>query len=140
MLLPYLTKKTPDELAQAASHLINPTLTIMKSTTELTMTRQPVQVPVTQEDWFNLPADFEVFMNQVDNVREQMDSSVPYDPLYPSYEYSWCMDETIAVETLVYYWNEVDQPLPDATKIVEEITSAMGEADYDAYVASAYSY
>lgn len=112
----------------------------MKSTTEPTMIRTPVQVPVTQEDWFNLPADFEAFMNQVDSVRQQMDSAIPYDPLYPSYEYSWCIDESIAIETLIHYWNDVEKPLPDAAKIVEEITAAMGEADYDAYVASAYSY
>ena len=104
------------------------------------MTRQPIQLPITNESWDNLPIEFLEFIDQVDEVREMMDRSTPSDPLYPSYDYVWSIDGTVALDTLTYYWNKVDEPLPEISKIVEEISEAMGEASYDSYVASAYSY
>lgn len=112
----------------------------MKSTAEPTMLRQPVQLPITQEEWFSLPDDFVAFMNEVDKTREQMDKEIPFDPLYPSYEYVWDTDDSIAIETLIYYWNKVDQPLPDARKIVEEISEGICEAGYEQYVAESYGF
>lgn len=104
------------------------------------MTRQPIQLPSTNENWDNLPIEFLEFLDQVDSVREMMDKATPSDPLYPSYDYVWDVDSTIALDTLTYYWNKVDEPLPEINRIVEEISQAMGEAAYDSYVESAYSY
>jgi hypothetical protein len=101
--------------------------------------RPAIQEPITNENWNTLPAEFNVFLDSIDEAKKLAESKEIVDPLYPSYDYSWEVDSDIALQTAVYYWNSNDE-LPSPNVIVEEITEALGEQAYDDWVSSAYSY
>jgi hypothetical protein len=101
--------------------------------------REHIDFPKTHADWEALPIEFHSYLDQLDSRREQKEKSIPQDPLYPSYKYSFSLDEDIAIQTILIYWNN-DKPLPDNDFILDEIDDHMAEADYDTYVSSLYSY
>lgn len=102
-------------------------------------TRPLIQEPVTAENWKDLPKEFNDFLDDIDEARKIAESKEVIDPLYPSYDYDWQVDSDIPLQTAIYYWNS-DMELPSAEVIVEEINDALGEAAYDDWVSSAYSY
>ena len=101
--------------------------------------RQSIEIPITQENWNNLPQEFNEFLDTLDEVRQVFASKQTVDPLYPSYDYEWEMDSTIALDTAAYYWNS-DEELPSPEIIINEINEAFAEAAYDDWVSSAYSF
>jgi hypothetical protein len=106
------------------------------------MTRQTIDYPETQESWDNLPQDFLDYLDVLDNAKivKANIANTPVDPLYPTYDYEWELDERLALETILYYWNQVDKELPDSNALLDDINEGYGEAAYDDYVSSAYSY
>jgi hypothetical protein len=102
--------------------------------------RQVLTEPQSQEEWDNLPVVFHQYLDEIDEARQDAESKEVNDPLYPSYTYSWDVDSNIPLDVIMYHWNQVDSPLPEPKVIVEEISDALGEAAYDDWVASAYSY
>lgn len=102
-------------------------------------TRPFIQEPVTTENWKDLPKEFNDFLDGIDAARKVAESKEVIDPLYPSYDYDWEVDSDIPLQTAIYYWNS-DEELPSFEVIIEEINDALGEAAYDDWVSSAYSY
>jgi hypothetical protein len=102
------------------------------------MTRPILAFPQNNQEWDNLPAAFTEFMNKVDLIRQSKANLQIIDPLYPSYDYDWDIDSTIPLETLIYYWNQTDKPLPDPEEVVEEINEGLGEAAFEAHEVSRY--
>ena len=105
------------------------------------MTRPTITIPDIHDydSWKKLPQEFHNFLDELDAIREELCNQQVIDTLYPSYSYDWAIDSTIALDTVVYYWNS-DKDLPDAKRIVKEIDEAYGEAAYDSYMADAHSY
>jgi hypothetical protein len=106
------------------------------------MTRQIINYPETQDSWENLPQDFLDYLDVLDNARvvKANIANTPGDPLYPTYDYEWELDNKLALETILYYWNRVDKELPSNDEVLDYINEGYGEAAYDDYVSSAYSY
>lgn len=102
------------------------------------MTRPILAFPRIQQEWNDLPAAFTEFMNKIDLIRQSKANLQIIDPLYPSYDYDWDIDSTIPLETLIYYWNQTDKPLPDPEEVVEEINEGLGEAAFEAHEVSRY--
>ena len=103
------------------------------------MIRHTIVIPDSYEEWKNLPQEFHNFLDELDEVRKELSAQQVIDPLYPSYYYDWEVDSTLALDTVIYYWNS-DKDLPDVRRIVEEIEEAYGEDAYDSYMADAHSY
>lgn len=99
-----------------------------------------IEEPKTQEDWNNLPSEFLFYLNEVDSVRQSLLKKEVIDPLYPSYDYDWEVDSDIPFNTILYYWNRVNDELVNPDEMVELIQDELGSAAWDDYCASAYSY
>lgn len=104
------------------------------------LTREYIHTPKTQNEWNNLPQGFSDYLDSLDEARVNLSNSQVVDPLYPSYDYEWCLDEEIPFTTILSYWNDLDKELPSHQKILDEINEGMAEAAYDSYVSSFYSY
>ena len=107
------------------------------------MTRQTIDYPETQENWVNLPQEFQDYLEVLDNAKnvKAKIANFPVDPLYPTYDYEWWeLDDKLALETILYYWNQVDKELPSNDELLDNINEGYGEAAYDDYVSSTYSY
>ena len=107
------------------------------------MTRQTIDYPETQENWENLPQEFLDYLDVLDNAKTVKANIAisPVDPLYPTYDYEWWeLDDKLALETILYYWNQVDKELPSNDEVLDNINEGYGEAAYDDYASSAYSY
>ena len=102
------------------------------------MTRPTIEFPRIQQEWNDLPEAFTQSMEKVDLIRQSKANLQIIDPLYPSYDYDWDIDSTIPLETLIYYWNQTDKPLPDPEEVVEEINQGLGEAAFEAHEVSRY--
>jgi hypothetical protein len=102
--------------------------------------RQLITEPQSQIEWDNLPVEFHQYLDEIDEARKDADSKLVIDPLYPNCEYDWDVDSNIPLNVIMSYWNQVDSPLPKPEVIVNEICYALGEASYDDWVSSAYSY
>jgi len=113
-----------------------------KTSTLQIMNRQIINYPETQEEWDNLPQDFLDYLDVLDEVKsvKAENTNNPVDPLYPTYDYEWELDSKIALETILYYWNQVDKELPSNDEILDGINEGYAEAAYDDYVSSFYSY
>lgn len=98
-----------------------------------------IQEPVTADNWKDLPKEFNQFLDDLDEARQNAASKEVIDPLYPSYDYDWEVDSDICLQTVIYYWNS-DKELPSLATIVEEVNEALCESAYDQWVSSAYSY
>ena len=92
------------------------------------------------ESWDDLPEEFTYYLDVLDKIRIKKVNEQVVDPLYPSYDYDWELDEEIPLTTILYYWNNLDKELPEPDKLLDEINEGMGEAAYDDYVSSYYSY
>ena len=103
------------------------------------MNRQNINYPETQEDWDNLPQQFKDYLDTLDEAKNKLVYNQKVDPLYPSYDYEWELDDEIPFRTILEYWNSSDE-LPDHKVIFDEINDYMAEAAYDYYVSSFYSY
>lgn len=103
------------------------------------MNRQNINYPETQLDWDNLPQQFKDYLDSLDEAKNELVSNQKVDPLYPSYDYEWELDEEIPFRTILEYWNSNDE-LPEHQVIFDEINDCMAEAAYDYYVSSFYSY
>lgn len=102
-------------------------------------TREHIDFPKTHADWETLPIEFHSYLDRLETLREKKEKAISQDTLYPSYNYSFSLDEDIAIQTILIYWNN-GQPLPDDDLIIEEINDYMAEADYDTYISSFYSF
>lgn len=102
--------------------------------------RQVIAEPQSQSEWDDLPVEFHQYLDEIDEARNNADSEQVIDPLYPNYEYSWDVDSSIPFDVIMHHWNRTDLPLPEPEKIVNEICDALGEASYDDWVSSSYSY
>ena len=53
------------------------------------MTRQIIDYPETQENWDNLPQEFQDYLEVLDNAKnvKAKIANSPVDPLYPTYYY-----------------------------------------------------
>ncbi len=103
------------------------------------MSRVKLNYPENQDSWNSLPQEFLDYLNVLDEVKLVKFKEQVVDPLYPSYDYEWELDDDIALRTILEYWND-DKELPDPIVILDEINEGMAEAAYDAYVSSFYSY
>ncbi len=104
------------------------------------MTRTLLNYPESQDSWDNLPKEFTDYLDVLDETRVRKVNEQVVDPLYPSYDYEWELDQEIPLSTILYYWNDPDKELPEPDKLLDEINEGMGEAAYDDYVSSYYSY
>ena len=104
------------------------------------MTRTLLNYPESQDSWDNLPKEFTDYLDVLDEIRVRKVNEQVVDPLYPSYDYEWELDQEIPLSTILYYWNDVNKELPEPDKLLDEINEGMGEAAYDDYVSSYYSY
>lgn len=103
------------------------------------MNRVKLNYPETQDSWNELPQEFKNYLDVLDEVRLSEVKTQVIDPLYPSYDYDWELDEEIPLRTVLEYWNRDDE-LPEPIVILNEIQDGMEEAAYDAFVSSYYSY
>jgi hypothetical protein len=104
------------------------------------MTRTLLNYPESQDSWDNLPKEFTDYLNFLDEIRIETAKQQVVDPLYPTYDYEWELDEEIPLITILNYWNDVNKELPDPNVIFEEINDCFAETSYDDYVSSYYSY
>lgn len=102
--------------------------------------RQVINYPEKQEDWDNLPEEFKNYLDHLDKIRlEQAVKHSNKDPMYPNYDYCWELDEDLAIQTILHYWNNLDKKLPEPIKILDEINDCFSEHSYDDYASSFYS-
>lgn len=94
--------------------------------------RLAIQEPQSQEESDNLPTEFLNYLNEVDAVREELLKKEVIDPLYPSYDYDWEVDCDIPFNTILYYWNRVNEELVNPVEMVELIQDEHGSAAWDA--------
>jgi hypothetical protein len=104
------------------------------------MIRTFIQVPTNQEEWDNLPQEFNDYLDNLNEARIKLSDSQVVDPLYPSYDYEWELDEEIPFTTILLYWNDLNKELPNHQKILDEINECMAETSYYDYISSFYSY
>jgi hypothetical protein len=91
------------------------------------MNRQIINYPETQVEWDNLPQDFLDYLDVLDEVKSK-------------YDYFWELDSHLAFETIIYYWNKINDPLPTNDELLSGINEGYAEAAYEDYVSSFYSY
>ncbi len=104
------------------------------------MSRSAIEYPKSQDDWNNLPKEFNDYLSVLDQARQNKAESIPVDPLYPSYDYEWELDDEIPFNIILMYWNDVNKELPDSDKLLDDINDSLAESAYDDYVGSYYSY
>jgi hypothetical protein len=101
------------------------------------MNRPYVTFPISNKEWDNLPNEFKLFIDQVDEVRNQMEErEMKYT--YPSYDYSWNVDSDIPLQTLIHLWNS-DESISDIKELVKDISTGLAEEAFMDYYASSYS-
>lgn len=102
--------------------------------------RTIINYPENQAGWDNLPEEFKNYLDQLNKIRlnQAIDHSYQ-DPVYPNYDYCWELDEDLAIQTILHYWNDVENQLPEPIKILDEINDCIAEASYDDYASSFYS-
>lgn len=103
------------------------------------MNRQKVNYPETPDSWNELPQEFLDYLNDLDEARQIKLGQQVIDPLYPTYDYDWELDEEIPLRTVIEYWNS-DKELPEHSVVIDEANDCLAEAAYDYYVESWYSY
>lgn len=104
------------------------------------MTRKFIHTPKTQDEWDNLPQEFSDYLDSLNQARIKLADSQVVDPLYPSYDYEWDLDEEIPFTTILLYWNDLNKELPNHQKILDEVNECIAETSYDDYISSFYSY
>jgi hypothetical protein len=104
------------------------------------MTRFVINYPKTQDDWVNLPKEFTDYLDCLDEVKRNKAKDIVVDPLYPSYDYEWEVDDNLPLQVILEYWNDVNNELPDYEVVVEEINDSLAESAYNDYVSSSYSF
>ncbi len=102
--------------------------------------RQIINYPETPDSWDKLPTEFKQYLDNLQKVKEQLAKQNYQDPIYPSCDYLWELDEDISIQTILIYWNDVEKELPDYNTILKEINDCYAENAYDEYVSSFYSY
>jgi hypothetical protein len=91
-------------------------------------------------DWNKLPQDFLDYLDYLDEERIKLTHQNSKDPLYPTYNYEWDIDDEIPMMTIISYWNNLEESLPEVNIILEEIDDCIAETSYDNYISSFYSY
>lgn len=104
------------------------------------MSRSVVNYPVNPDSWNELPKDFLDYLEFLDEERIKLTKNNSTDPLYPTYDYEWELDEELPLTTILLYWNRLDEELPSPEVILKEINDCIAETSYYDYISSFYSY
>jgi hypothetical protein len=99
-----------------------------------------IHYPKTPESWNDLPKEFLDYLDYLDDERVKLTHQNSKDPLYPTYNYEWDIDDELSLMTIIPYWNKLDDELPEANIILKEIDDCVAETSYDNYISSFYSY